>query len=41
MTRAVFARLLYDRGFTVGEIMQALQISRRTFYRYLAAEEKA
>jgi DNA invertase Pin-like site-specific DNA recombinase len=35
------ARLLYDRGFTVGEIMQALQISRRTVYRYLAAEEKA
>jgi len=35
------AQLLYDRGFTVGEIMQALQVSRRTVYRYLAAEEKA
>jgi len=35
------ARLLYDRGFTVVEIMQALQVSRRTVYRYLAAEEKA
>jgi len=35
------ARLLYDRGFNVGEIMQALQISRRTVYRYLAAEGKA
>src|SRR5215831_8720746 len=34
-------RLLYDRGFTVVEIMQALQVSRRTVYRYLAAEEKA
>jgi DNA invertase Pin-like site-specific DNA recombinase len=35
------ARLLYDRGFTVVEIRQALQVSRRTVYRYLAAEEKA
>jgi DNA invertase Pin-like site-specific DNA recombinase len=35
------ARLLYDRGFTVGEIRQALQVSRRTVYRYLAAEETA
>ena len=35
------ARLLYDRGFTVVEIMQALQVSRRTVYRYLTAEEKA
>jgi hypothetical protein len=32
---------LYDRGFTVVEIMQALQVSRRTVYRYLAAEENA
>ena len=35
------ARLLYDRGLTVGEIQQALQISRRTVYRYLATEGKA
>ena len=35
------ARLLSDRGFTVVEIMQALQISRRTVYRYLAAQEQA
>ena len=35
------AQLLYARGFTVGEIQQALQISRRTVYRYLAAEGKA
>ena len=35
------ARLLHARGFTVEEIRQALQISRRTVYRYLAAEEKA
>jgi len=35
------AWLLYERGFTVVEIMQALQISRRTVYRYLAAQEKA
>ena len=35
------AWLLYDRGFTVVEIMQALQISRRTVYRYLATQEKA
>jgi DNA invertase Pin-like site-specific DNA recombinase len=34
-------RLLHDRGFTVEEIRQALQISRRTVYRYLTAEEKA
>jgi DNA invertase Pin-like site-specific DNA recombinase len=39
--RQARARLLYDRGFTVGEIQQALQISRRTVYRYLAAEGKA
>src|SRR5215510_16181658 len=30
------ARLLHDRGCTVEEIRQALQISRRTVYRYLA-----
>ena len=35
------ARLLYDRGCTVMEIRQALQVSRRTVYRYLAAEENA
>ena len=35
------AQLLYDRGFTVKEVMQALQISRRTVYRYLAEEGKA
>ena len=35
------ARLLYERGFSVVEIMQALQISRRTVYRYRAAAEKA
>jgi DNA invertase Pin-like site-specific DNA recombinase len=35
------ARLLYDRGFTVVEIRPALQVSRRTVYRYLAAAEKA
>jgi DNA invertase Pin-like site-specific DNA recombinase len=42
-TKAQPARawLLYDRGFTVVEIMQALQISRRTVYRYLAAQEQA
>ncbi len=42
-TKAQPARawLLYDRGCTVVEIMQALQISRRTVYRYLAAEGKA
>jgi len=41
-TKAQPARawLLYDRGFTVVEIMQALQISQRTVYRYLAAQEK-
>jgi DNA invertase Pin-like site-specific DNA recombinase len=37
----VRARLLYDRGFTVVEIRQALQVSRRTVYRYLAAAENA
>lgn len=37
----VRARLLYDRGFTVVEIRQALQVSRRTVYRYLAVGEKA
>ena len=31
----------YERGFTVTEIRQALQISPRTVYRYLATEEKA
>jgi DNA invertase Pin-like site-specific DNA recombinase len=35
------ARLLHARGCTVEEIRQALQISRRTVYRYLTAEEKA
>ena len=35
------ARLLYERGFTVTEIRQALQISQRTVYRYLASQEKA
>ena len=35
------ARLLYERGFTVAEIRQALQISPRTVYRYLATAEKA
>ena len=34
------AQLLYARGLTVVEVMQALQISRRTVYRYLAVEEK-
>ena len=34
-------RLLYERGFTVAEIRQTLQISPRTVYRYLAAEKKA
>lgn len=33
------ARLLYTRGFTVAEIQNALQISARTVYRYLATEE--
>jgi DNA invertase Pin-like site-specific DNA recombinase len=37
----VRARLLHERGFTVAEIRQALQISPRTVYRYLATEEKA
>jgi DNA invertase Pin-like site-specific DNA recombinase len=35
------ARLLYARGFTVTEIRQALQISPRTVYRYLATGENA
>jgi DNA invertase Pin-like site-specific DNA recombinase len=35
------ARLLHERGFTVAEIGQVLQISRRTAYRYVATEEKA
>jgi len=35
------ARLLHERGFTVAEIRQALQISPRTVYRYLVTEEKA
>jgi DNA invertase Pin-like site-specific DNA recombinase len=35
------ARILYERGFTVAEIQQALQISRRTVYRYPATAEKA
>ena len=35
------ARILSDRGFTVVEIRQALQVSRRTVYRYLAAAENA
>src|SRR5215831_16130163 len=35
------ARLLHERGFTVAEIGQALQISPRTAYRYLATAEKA
>jgi len=35
------ARLLHERGFTVAEIQQALQISPRTVYRYLAPREKA
>jgi DNA invertase Pin-like site-specific DNA recombinase len=35
------ARLLHERGFTAAEIGQALQISPRTAYRYLATEEKA
>ena len=34
-------RILHERGFTVAEIQQALQISPRTVYRYLATEEKA
>ena len=37
----VRARILYERGFTVAEIRQALQISPRTVYRYLATGEKA
>ena len=42
-TKAQPARvqLLYERGFTVAEIGQALQISPRTAYRYLATAEKA
>ena len=35
------ARLLHERGFTVAEIQQALRISPRTIYRYLATAEKA
>ena len=35
------ARILHARGFTVTEIQQALQISLRTVYRYLAPREKA
>jgi DNA invertase Pin-like site-specific DNA recombinase len=35
------AWLLYERGCTVAEIRQALQISPRTVDRYLATEEKA
>jgi DNA invertase Pin-like site-specific DNA recombinase len=35
------ARILHERGFTVAEIVHALQISPRTAYRYLATEEKA
>jgi len=34
-------RILSERGFTVAEIRQALQISPRTVYRYLVTEEKA
>jgi len=33
------ARMLSARGFTVAEIRQALQISARTVYRYLATGE--
>jgi DNA invertase Pin-like site-specific DNA recombinase len=39
--QAARARLLHDRGLTVEEIRQALQLRRRTVYRYLAAEGKA
>jgi DNA invertase Pin-like site-specific DNA recombinase len=35
------ARILSARGFTVAEIRQALQISTRTVYRYLATGENA
>jgi DNA invertase Pin-like site-specific DNA recombinase len=35
------ARMLSARGFTVAEIRQALQISPRTVYRYLATGENA
>ena len=35
------ARILHEHGFTVTEIQQALQISPRTIYRYLAPREKA
>ena len=35
------AQLRYDRGCTVGEMMQALQVRRRTVSRSLAAEENA
>jgi DNA invertase Pin-like site-specific DNA recombinase len=35
------ARMLSARGFTVAEIRQALQISTRTVYRYLATGENA
>jgi DNA invertase Pin-like site-specific DNA recombinase len=35
------ARILSERGFTVAEIRQALQISSRTVYRYLATGEHA
>ena len=34
-------RILSERGFTVAEIRQALQISPRTVYRYLATGENA
>src|SRR3989454_1072383 len=34
-------RLLHERGFTVAEIVHALQISPRTVYRYLAPGEQA
>ena len=34
-------RILSERGFTVAEIVHALQISPRTVYRYLATGEKA
>jgi len=35
------ARLLHERGCTVAELGQALQLSPRTAYRYLATAEKA
>ena len=40
-TQPARVRRLSERGFTVAEIVHALQISPRTVYRYLATGEKA